>query len=480
MGTPAGGDRASIADWIGVAVIVATAFLYNGWLLNARTFFFADDWQWLYYAEFVPWGEYLAVFPVQLYNDRPVGGAFIKALYQIFGLNHFAFQLVLLIVHAINCVLVYRIANRYVGFAGALLTALLSATWFSTLTAVGWSAAIFDLFGATLCLSVVRLRQRAIESGNNIRYDLIGAACYLLAIRTKEFAIGLVFLLLLMNMIAERQRVRATLQQLLPYLIVFGVYAVWYSRLVLVAPVPGIDPYALNFSIPTVVASLGFQVSTAFYEKIIGVTGVMLVIFGLGVGLAAASADARRIAVFGFAGFVILLGPTLLLATNSSTGYHALYLYTPHFFLALVIGALVTRAIVPTVVAIAISLLVLITPNWVHYRQDVVGFYVSVGERSAAQFHSALRLLSPLPQGATIYISGLPTFLNPFAAGPGKSLMTAFKDPTINVVVEKPDAELLAMFCEQPGPKRFLRFAGKEGAEVTAEIQRRCVPAGEQ
>jgi hypothetical protein len=45
MGTPAGGDRASIADWIGVAVIVATAFLYNGWLLNARTFFFADDWQ---------------------------------------------------------------------------------------------------------------------------------------------------------------------------------------------------------------------------------------------------------------------------------------------------------------------------------------------------------------------------------------------------------------------------------------------------
>jgi len=132
-------------------------------------------------------------------------------------------------------------------------------------------------------------------------FGMAAVACYLLAIRTKEFAIGLVFLLLLMNMIAERQRVRATLQQLLPYLIVFGVYAVWYSRLVLVAPVPGIDPYALNFSIPTVVASLGFQVSTAFYERIIGVTGVMLVIVGLGVGLAAASADARRIALFGIA-----------------------------------------------------------------------------------------------------------------------------------------------------------------------------------
>jgi hypothetical protein len=63
----------------------------------------------------VPWREYLAVFPVQLYNDRPVGGAFIKALYQIFGLNHFAFQLVLLDLHAINCVLIYRIANRYTG-----------------------------------------------------------------------------------------------------------------------------------------------------------------------------------------------------------------------------------------------------------------------------------------------------------------------------------------------------------------------------
>ena len=461
-------------DWIGIVAILAATFLYNRWLLDARVFFYADDWTWLYYAEFLPWREYLRVFPTEIYNDRPVGAAFIKTLYQIFGLNHFAFQSVLLSLHAINCVLIYTIAARYVGRSGALLTALLGAMWFSALTAVGWPAAIFDLLGATLCFSTLLLRQVAIRSSSSIGYDLAGATCYLLAVRTKEFALGLVVLLVLMNLIVERKSVRVTLKELLPYGVVFVVYAFRYARLMATAPPASGTAYALDFSGSTVLSSLGFQVSTAFYGEFIGVIGVTSVIVGLAAALSTAGAEARRVAAFGFAGFVIMLGPTLLLATNSNTAYHALYLYTPHFFLALVIGSLFGRRILPTLVAVAISLTVLVPPNWVHQRQNVVNFYLAMGEVSRAEFFSAVNLLAPLPKGATVFISGVEPFLNPFANGPGKSLAIAFKDRTLAVVVELLDTELLAKFCEEPGPKRFLRFAGKQGSEATAEMGTRC------
>jgi hypothetical protein len=422
----------------------------------------------------LPWRDYLMVFPDQIYNDRPVGAALIKALYQIFGFDRFAFQIVLLSLHAINSALIYKIAARYTGFAGALLTALLAATWFSTLIAVGWPAAIFDLLGATLCLSTLFFRQLAIRSGNGVRYDFLGAACYLLAIRTKEFALGLIAVLLLMNLFVEKRCVRATLRQLLPYLIVFAAYAFWYLRLMVTNPPTGGTPYALDFSMHTILASLGFFVSTAFYGEIIGATALASLIVGLAIALIFAGAEARRIAALGLAGFVILLGPTLLLATNGDTAYHALYLYTPHFFLALVIGALCVKRIVPAVIALAFSLVVLVTPIWVPYRQNIVNFYLDRGEINRAEFFSAVSLLSPLPKGATVFVSGVEAFHNPFSSGAGLSLKTAFKDRTLNVVAEVPDEELLAQFCEWSGPKRFLSFAKTRGSEVTAEMESRC------
>jgi hypothetical protein len=79
-----------------------------------------------------------------------------------------------------------------------------------------------------------------------------------------------------------------------------------------------------------------------------------------------------------------------------------------------------------------------------------------------------------LAQGATVFISGVEPFVNPFSHGPGKSLNTAFKDPTINVVVDRPEAELFSQFCELTGPKRFVRFTGTQGSEITAEMERSC------
>ena len=57
---------------------------------------------------------------------------------------------------------------------------------------------------------------------------------------------------------------------------------------------------------------------------------------------------------------------------------------------------------------------------------------------------------------------------------PGNSLRVAFKDNTIDVVVEKPEAELIARFCQVTGPRRFLHFDGPNGVDATADVEARC------
>src|SRR5262249_15601617 len=155
-----------------VIAIVVTALLYNRWLFDTRLFFHADDWTWLWRAEFVPWSNPdFSILPTHAYNDRPVGRPIIKVPYNGIRLPYAPFHLTLLLLHVVNCVLLYTFGVRYVGRAGALLAALLAAVWFAANTAVMWVAAIFDVVGATLCLAALRFRQRAIASDKPLRYD---------------------------------------------------------------------------------------------------------------------------------------------------------------------------------------------------------------------------------------------------------------------------------------------------------------------
>src|SRR5438105_4264924 len=62
-----------VVSAVGIAAIVAAAFIYNAWLLDSRNFFYADDWQWLWRAEFLPLAQHFGILPVMVYNDRPIG-----------------------------------------------------------------------------------------------------------------------------------------------------------------------------------------------------------------------------------------------------------------------------------------------------------------------------------------------------------------------------------------------------------------------
>jgi len=457
-----------------IAVIVTAAVVYNKWLLDPRIFFFADDWHWLWRAEFLSWSGNFSFLPTAAYNDRPIGAVAVKLMYEAFGLDHSRFQHVLIFVHALNCVLLYAITVRYSGRVGALLASLLAATWFSALAAVGWLAAIFDLLGATLCLATVAFRQLAIKSGSHFRYDVAGAVCYLLAIRTKEFAIGTLGVLFLMGVVAEKQSVRATLKQMAPYLIVFAVLAARYAQLLTTAAPAEDDPYRLVFTVSTVIASLRFYLSNLFYADIVRPWVLGILVIGVVGALLTATAHQRRVVAFGLGSFVIMLGPTLFLVTSATTAYHALYLYTPHFFMALVVGALLGDRYVSRILTLAVALMVLQAPQLTHLRDNTIGYYYESGAANQAMFNSAVRLLTPLPPGATVFVSGVEPFFNPFSYGPGNALKVAFKDFDLAVEVEKPEGQMVAKFCDTGGAKRFLRFDGKLATDVTPEVVGHC------
>ena len=463
----------AVSTYGAIAVIFATTFLYNRWLLDARNFFYIDDWQWLWRAEFFPWwaSEFFSVLPSTVYNDRPVGAALIKATYELVGLNHRAFQFAWLSLHAVNCSLLYKVAARYTGRAGALAAALLAATWFSANNAVGWVTASFDLLASTLCLGTVILRQTSRSHGDDLRYDLAGAACYLLAIRTKEFALGMIAVLFVMNVLVERQSVRATIRQLWPYLVVFVIYAVRYGQLLATLRWSVGDPYHPQLSLSGIATGLAYYMSSLFYgDSAIESMIVVGLIVAMGVAMILSEERAQRAALWGIVAFVILLGPVLLLPARPDQ----LYLYAPHFFVSLTIGVLITRRVLSNALVAVVAVGVLLPPMWTHSREHVIYFHKAKGDTNRALFESAVKLLTPLPPGAAVFISGVEPFFNPFSTQPGNALKVGLKDFNLRVEVENSEAELAAKFCETAGVKRSLRADGKRVTDVTRETEEGC------
>jgi hypothetical protein len=292
-----------------------------------------------------------------------------------------------------------------------------------------------------------------------------------LAIRTKEFALGMIAVLFLMNVIAEKQSPRATVRQLWPYLVVFLVYAARYAQLLQAWHPPSGSLYHLELSPSAVMTSLGFYVSTIFNGnsgmQFLGVTSLIVV---MGVAMLLQEDHIQRVALWSLMAFVILLGPVLLMPAQLGR----LYLYAPHFFLSLAIGVLLTRRSASIALVAIIVAGVTVPPIREGHRHDVIGHYLNHGNANQAMLSSAVKLLTPLPPGATVFISGVQPASNLFSIRPGNALSTAFKDFNLKVETEGLETELAARFCGTKGAKRFLRFEGTRPADVTVDYAGRC------
>lgn len=460
-----------INDGICVAAIVLSVVFIALKHIGYNLFFFADDWAWLHRAAFNTFGELFSLMPEQIYNDRPVGAVMIKFMYDMFGLEWRSFQIFQAGIHALNCVLVFLIAKPHMSRTGAALAGILAATWIASNTAVFWTAAMFDLLGATLCLLAVLFRQLAQARNNDWRIDILGIATYFLAIRTKEFAIGLVVVMLLMSVLLGRRKILESLKELLPYLVVTALLAGRYVYLFSATPpLPAgtSNPYALHFL--DVLNNLAVYVGHVFYMEVFGFYGVVAICVAILFGSILSKAGGWRITAVGFAGFAILLGPTLLLSNHLDP----LYLYAPHFFLAIAIGGLVGRGIPATVIALAISVIMLVVPPGSGWNKNIINFTLAKGQMARGQFQSFQPLMSGFPSGSTVFISGVEPYFNPFSYGPGYSIKILANDKTLQAVLEKPEDQLVAEFCAKQGPKAFVAFTDAVAVDTTNAVLLTC------
>jgi hypothetical protein len=461
------------ARWLGaggLALLVAYIVISNLAGIHVRHFFYADDWAWLYYSEFRTYRQLFSIVPCQIYNDRPMGAVAIKALYGLLGLNSKCFLYFQLFLHVANCVLLYFISRRYIGKLPALVAGALAGSWISANNAVFWTAAIFDLLGATLCLLSLLLWQIAQVKKPAVIFSIAGAAIYFLAIRTKEYSIGLPALLFIMGIALENRRTSQAIRLLLPYLSVMLLCGSRYLYLLFSGPslLGATDnPYGLHLS--GMFANLLFYLSNAFYFELFGDVAFVLAF------LAFALAGVRsgwfgRIFLVSFSWFALMLGPTLLLVLHRDP----LYLYTPHFFLALAVAALLNLGRYWRIFAAMFSLLLVGIPPSSRWCRNINMFYEVKSSMSRDQFSSFLKVTGEIARGSTIFVAGVEPYFNPFSYGPGYSVMIEKKDSSLKFVVEKPPDELKKEFCESKFPKRFVTFYGREARDETQLVSDSC------
>lgn len=463
-------------QWFLPLLIVGLVAFINLKFAYSYQFFVGDDWDWLYTAQFSTVSQIFTILPGAVYNDRPVGALVVKLMYTLFGLNSDAFYLFQLGVHLVNCLLLFWIAKQYIGASGAALAAVLAGTWVVANDAVFWTAAVFDLVGATACLLSIFLWQLGVRQ-NRWVWIVLGALVYFLSIRTKEFAISLPIIILFISYLLEKQSLRTSITRLWPYWLVMGVMGVWYGVLMQKSAIVGnSDAYGLHFS--GVLENLNYYLGTMFYENLWDPQRrvwnalhefMILVAAILWVLAVVRTAYYRKVFIVCAIGFLGLLGPTLLLKNHLGQ----LYLYAPHFFLAMAIGALYPLGLIYRIVIPALSIALVAFPlssQWFHDKRD---YYVSHTLQTRVQFELFQKHLSQIAPGSQVFIANLAQW-NPFDYQGGKPLMVMRQDASLGLQIDPNAAQLAARFCNARAPKIFIRMQGNQSVDETGAIQAQC------
>lgn len=442
-----------LALWIPLIVFLAVAV--NFWSLNSAHYFYADDWGWLERVTFGSWKDLVRVFPSGIYNDRPAGEAFIFLAYSFFGLNSHFYNVLWLVLHVLNSVIFFLIARKFLSPTRAVLAAALAATWYSTLTAVHWVGAIFDLAGATWCLLCLLFYVRASESDRPWGWQAaLAVLMHVLAIRCKEFAIVLVIVLATWDLLLiEGHSVRRRLVRLAPHILLTVAYGAIYLLLFLKRPdFVSAGTYKISLSFSSVIDNAGYYFAKAFYIKDAwnrqGGYLVMVLVMAL-------SLTSKR----AFAG-LIAAGSLMAAVLVMPNQQNALYLYAPHFFLSFTICAVgaenwrINSLIIGSVVAL------ILYPFSSHYWAWNRNFYIENGkysERLALDYAEAMAG-KPSPHRLSVAVSR--TYFDPFSWGGGAFFRIYHRDASIKAEVVKlsdPQVE----FCKSTDDACFGEVNGR-------------------
>lgn len=445
-------------------------------MISDKLFFLADDWAWLYFAKYQSLDLRTFLIPNLFYNDRPTGKVAIKLLYYFYNLNYRNFTLILVIVHGINSYLTYRLLNFHFARPISLFTALVGSLWLICNSAVGWLGAVFDLLACTFSLLTLIFYSKYITAKSNQILNLcLCCLSFIFAIRSKEFALSLIFILLCYHIFFYFSSIRKTLKQIAPLILIFTYYSVVYFQLYLKIKNANTDfgVYKFDLSLLGILNNANYYLHKSLYGEIIGNTYYVIISI---ITLAATfrlNLQQLKLFAFGIISYYLLLGPTILLSNHLDI----LYTYTSKFFLAFTLGSLISSTAIPSIIGLLLSLYILITPYVTDLRKNIIFFNTEKRKIAQIQYNNIRNLLTGLNKGASIFISGVEPYFNVFSYGSGHSLRLLLDDPTLKVELEKEFNELRNKFCNLPktgGDKIFIDFIGNEAKDISKDVESSC------
>lgn len=413
---------------------VAAALAFNSWVLDPAHFFFADDWGWLERVHFHSWRETVHLFPAALYNDRPVGELLIRGLYNVLWLRHGAWNQGWLALHALNVALIVLLMRPWLPPFRLALAGVLAACWFSTLTAVHWIGAVFDLVGATLVLATLLSYQQAVLSeGRRWSWLALSVVLHLAAIRTKEFALGMVVVLVIWEFVLlRRDGWRERCLRLAPHALLATVFIVLYAVLYKEqhAALEG-GSYGLSLTATGVLEGVGWYFAQAFYAFVPGSNETHIGAGFLFAACVVALACSSRVGITAVGSAVVLMAAVLLLGKQR----HPLYLYVPHFFIAVALCAPFPRRRFVSLLLTLLVAFLLYWPAHTGFLRDARNFVLIKGAYSKALFYDYAALMQYREPQSPVTIAVSETYFDPFSWGSGDAVRIYHQDKAIEVRV---------------------------------------------
>jgi len=461
-------ERAGFAA--GLLFVLAAAVLCwkgVGWAFHQPTFLFADEIGNLPWSASWSYSGLFHFFPDQVYNDRPLGSALELFLYQLFAFDYTRQLSCFLLIHFSNCLLIYAILRRLdvslplsaacVGLFGALSTTAQTATYigasFDVLCTFFLLASIFTILGEKRWC------------------HYLSAVLFLLALRSKEFAIVTpVILTMLVAWRAAggrsaRQTLRTVLARLwLHYLVLIAFGARYlYFMLHMRDSIPASDPYYMDFRLATVVHSVLYYVALAFGREDFSLNwlppGILLT-------LAVYGLVRRRIGVWiALAAFLLTILPVATLPRLRTP----FYVYGPQVFLLLAIcllledvAGLVSKRSTVRWAATACAAAGLLCygaalRRTVYYRSRI-GFTQTVRSACALSAADARAKLGAIGPGSHIYLNHGNQTPYLMTAGPCRFLRILRHDDSISCVIGKPYEELRKLYDLDASEKYFVDY----------------------
>ena len=408
-------------------ITILGLYLYS-YVLKTDFFFYADDWAWLYRAQFNSYKDLFSLLPYQIYNDRPVGAVFVKFIYSLFELNNVKTHLFLLAIHICNSILIYLITRKIFGkkYLFVVLSTFLFAINFPVVYTVLNVGSIFDLLGNFFFLLTFLLHIR----GGSVE-KLLSYFTLILSIRTKETLIVLPLILLFYDFIfrsSHRSFIKRCYQIIKDnkvVLLISAIITAKYIYLFFNTNIPIEDPYHYSFDLSAILSSLSYHLSNLLYlsKNIPNLFTAILLLIMMLYGVS------NRKFLFFYISALLLLSPTILI----SIAKNPLYFYFPSSFMFIGISLFFSNIKVKFnvfryfVLLISFVVVVLMIKNSIVYKSRV-NFTLGHGAEYRKNLQQFSEIIPTIDKDTFVAIQGLPEYFNVFDYGPCYSVKILYRN----------------------------------------------------